>query len=69
MIDVQAPSSPVEVGSVALADQLFLDVAASGRYAYVVGEDRSEPDPATCGRLYVFDTWACRRLIIPPAVE
>ncbi len=73
VINVQAPSSPVEVGSVALADQLFLDVAASGRYAYVVGEDRSEPDPATCGRLYVFDTWACRQPaenpMLHPAVD
>ena len=59
VIDVRVPSSPVEVGFVALPDQRFEDVAVSGRYVYVVGADLSDPDPA--GRLYVFDTWGCKR--------
>jgi hypothetical protein len=61
VIDVRVPSSPIEVGFVALPDQRFEDVAVSGRYVYVVGGDLSDPDPATAGRLYVFDTWGCRR--------
>ena len=69
VIDVKVPSSPFEVGFVALPDQSFEEVAVSGRYAYVVGTDGNEPDLSIAGRLYVFDTRGCRRLIIPPAVE